>query len=224
MDSGFLLIDKPAGMTSHDVIDHVRRATGVKRVGHSGTLDPFATGLLIVGVGREATKRLGELLKKDKEYVGTIALGAVSETYEKTGKITVNNGVVAPSRKEVEDAVKGFVGKIKQVPPMFSAKKFEGKRLYKLAQRGIEVKPKECDVEVHKFEILSYEWPLLSVRVECSSGTYIRSLANDLGARLCVGGYLSELRRMKIDRFSVEDALELSKLSPENWRSRLFSL
>lgn len=224
MDSGFLLIDKPSGMTSHDVVDAVRRVTGERRVGHSGTLDPFATGLLIVGVGREATKRLGELLKKNKEYLGTIVLGATSDTYDRDGRIESKIKDLELGKDKVEEVLREFRGKIRQKPPLYSAKKVGGKKLYELARKGIEIEVKESEVEIFELEAVRYEWPTLEIRVRCSSGTYIRSLANDIGARLGVGGYLSELRRTQIDGYSVADAIPLPDLSSDNWRSRLFSL
>lgn len=224
MNTGFLLIDKPAGMTSHDVVDRVRRATGERRVGHSGTLDPFATGLLIVGVGRESTKRLGELLKKDKEYVATVVLGATSDTYDRDGRVVAVAGATEPSQGEVEAAAKSFVGKISQVPPLYSAKKVAGKKLYELARKGIEIEVKPSQVEVYEIEVVRYGYPTLEIRVKCSSGTYIRSLGSDIGAKLGCGAYLGELRRTAIDRYRVEDAVPLDKLSPETWKGSLFSL
>ena len=205
-------------------MDTLRRVTGERTIGHSGTLDPFATGLLILGVGREATKRLGELLKKDKEYIGTMALGATSDTYDRDGKILNIEGAREPERPEVEAAVRSFLGKIRQKPPMHSAKKVGGKKLYELARKGIEIEVKESEVEIFEIEVVRYEWPTLVIRVKCSSGTYIRSLANDIGAKLGTGAYLSELRRTKIDTYSVEGAIRLADLSPENWQNFLFQL
>jgi len=136
--SGFVLIDKPKGLTSHDVVNNLRKITGVKKIGHAGTLDPFAEGLLILGVGREATKGLSRFLKSDKEYLAKIRLGAVSNTYDREGKIEVKERAKIPSRKEIEKALKGFIGRIQQVPPIFSAKKIKGRRSYKLARKGIK--------------------------------------------------------------------------------------
>lgn len=220
---GFLFIDKPSGITSHDVVDWVREITGVERVGHSGTLDPFATGLLIVGVGRDSTKRLGTLLGADKEYVATVRLGATSDTFDRDGDIHTGEAVVEPSFNWIVDASKEFVGKIQQVPPIYSAKKVGGKKFYELARRGKEIHPEPVSVEVFEFKVLHYDWPRLTMRVRCSSGTYIRSLANDVGQKLGCGGYLEELRRTSVGRLSVREATSLAALTAENWEQRLVS-
>jgi len=226
MDEGFLLIDKPEGITSHDVVDRLRRITGVQRIGHAGTLDPFATGLLVVGVGRGATKRLSEVMGQDKVYEATAVLGATSDTQDKTGKITDNRlqTTDAPSVTEVGEAMVKFVGPLKQVPPMYSAKKIRGEKLYELARRGEEVVRQPVDIVIHELVLLSFEPPKLTFRVRCSSGTYVRTLAHDLGTALGVGAYLSALRRTAIGGFRVEDAATLESLSPENWQERLFQL
>ncbi|HTK04730.1 MAG TPA: tRNA pseudouridine(55) synthase TruB [Candidatus Eisenbacteria bacterium] len=221
-----MLIDKPEGITSHDVVDRLRRITGVQRIGHAGTLDPFATGLLVVGVGRGATKRLSEVMGQDKVYEATAVLGATSDTQDKTGKITDNRlqTTDAPSVTEVGEAMVKFVGPLKQVPPMYSAKKIRGEKLYELARRGEEVVRQPVDIVIHELVLLSFEPPKLTFRVRCSSGTYVRTLAHDLGTALGVGAYLSALRRTAIGGFRVEDAATLEDLSPENWQERLFQL
>ncbi|MBU1613046.1 tRNA pseudouridine(55) synthase TruB, partial [Patescibacteria group bacterium] len=154
----FVLIDKPVGWTSHDVISRLRKKYGIKKIGHSGTLDPFATGLLIVGVGRDATKRLDEFKKMPKVYVATIHLGAVSDTHDKMGKIelTMSNEQLTnlPSRNDVEDVLKRFVGKQLQTPPMYSAKKIQGKKLYELAREGITVERKPAEIEIYDIKLL----------------------------------------------------------------------
>jgi len=221
---GFILINKPAGITSHDVVDKLREITRIKKIGHAGTLDPFATGLLILGIGREFTKKLSIFQKKDKEYIATLRLGAESDTFDKEGKIVEKKVKKIPERKEIEEVLKNFLGEIEQIPPAFSAKKIKGKKLYELARRGIKVKPKPQKVKIYEISILEYEFPYLKIKVKCSSGTYIRSLANDIGKKLGCGAYIEELIRTKIGEFSVEKAIELSKLTPQNWKSFLFKV
>jgi tRNA pseudouridine55 synthase len=221
---GFILINKPAGITSHDVVDKLREITKIKRIGHAGTLDPFATGLLILGIGREFTKKLSIFQKKDKEYIATLRLGAESDTFDKEGKIVEKKVEKIPERKEVEEVLKSFLGEIEQIPPVFSAKKIKGKKLYELARKGIKVQPKPQKVKIYEISILEYKFPYLKIKVKCSSGTYIRSLANDIGKKLGCGAYVEELVRTKIGEFSLKSAVELSKLSPQNWKSFLINL
>jgi tRNA pseudouridine55 synthase len=219
--SGFILINKPSGPTSHDIVDALRRITGVRKIGHAGTLDPFASGLLILGVGREATKKLSVFLKQDKEYTGKIKLGAVSTTYDRDGEIRLVQGAEAVMWSEIKNVLTKFVGSIEQVPPAFSAKKIKGKKLYELARTGIEVKLKPVSVIIYSIKLLNYDWPFLEIRVKCSSGTYIRSLAHDIGRSLGCGGYLEELCRTKIGKFSLNEAVEISRLNPRNWQEFL---
>jgi tRNA pseudouridine55 synthase len=221
MEGGFILINKPAGITSHDVVDKLREITKIKRIGHSGTLDPFATGLLILGIGREFTKKLSIFQKKDKEYVATLRLGAESDTFDREGKIIEKKVEKIPERKEIEEVLKSFLGEIEQIPPAFSAKKIKGKKLYELARRGIKVKPKPQKVKIYEISILEYKFPYLKIKVKCSSGTYIRSLANDIGKKLGCEAYLEELIRTKIGEFSLDNTIELSKLNSQNWKKFL---
>jgi tRNA pseudouridine55 synthase len=221
---GFLLINKPKGITSHDVIDKLREITKIKKIGHAGTLDPFATGLLILGVGRDFTKRLSIFQKKDKEYIATLELGKESDTFDIEGKILKKEIKKIPSRKEIEEILKNFLGEILQIPPIFSAKKIKGKKLYELARKGIKIKPKPQKVKIYEILILDYNFPYLKIKVKCSSGTYIRSLANDIGKKLGCGAYLYELKRTKIDNFSIEKAVDLDKINFKNWKDFLFDL
>jgi tRNA pseudouridine55 synthase len=211
--SGFLLIDKPAGITSHDVVDRVRRATGERRVGHAGTLDPFATGLLIVGVGRDATKRLDEFLGQDKEYVAEATLGATSDTDDCDGTITELSTTHTPSTEEVRDVLATFFGTHEQVVPSYAAKKVSGKKLYEYARAGLPVPHVTSSVTIHDIELLSYEWPRITFRVRASSGTYVRAIARDLGAQLGTGAYLTSLRRTAIGNQSVTSAHSLASLT-----------
>lgn len=218
---GFLLIDKPAGITSHDVVDRVRRVTGVRRVGHGGTLDPFATGLLVVGVGRSATRRLGEVSGSQKTYEAVGVLGATSDTQDGTGTVIPTPDAAVPDETRLKDAMRRFAGTILQTPPMYSAKKIGGKKLYELAREGKEVAREPVEVTVHELELLSYAPPRFAFRVRCSSGTYVRTLAHDIGGALGCGAYLAELRRTSVGDLRIEDAIALDGLTPENWTSML---
>ena len=205
-----LLIDKPAGMSSFGVVARVRRKltleTGHKvKVGHTGTLDPFATGLLILLVGK-ATKRSNEFLKLDKWYEANIRLGATSTTGDPEGKITSTVQFQDTHTLDIQAVLQSFIGEIEQTVPAYSAVKINGKRAYKLAREGKVVEMPKRKVMVYAIEMLSYKWPDLRIRCHVSSGTYIRTLGEDIGKKLGVGGYLTELRRIKVGEYSVEDA------------------
>ena len=221
-EGGFLLVSKPSGITSHDAIDYLRKITKIKKIGHAGTLDPLAEGLLIVAIGREYTKRLSLFLKKDKEYIATIKLGEVSDTFDKEGKIEKKKIKKVPELLEIEDVLIKFVGEINQIPPIFSAKKVKGKKLYELARKGIKVEPEPTKVKIYELQILEYNFPYLKLKVFCSSGTYIRSLANDIGKELGCGALLESLKRTKIGEYSLEDAVDLYSLNEKNWKNYLF--
>ncbi len=209
--NGFVFVDKEKGMTSFDVVAGVRRACGVRRVGHAGTLDPLATGLLIVAIG-EGTKLLEYLLGQDKEYLVKARFGAVSDTFDAEGDITnISNSMLG--RDNVEKAMESFRGLILQVPPRYSALKIGGKRACDLVREGKEVEMKGREVEILGFEIEKFSWPVVDFRVKCGSGTYIRSLVHDLGQALGCGAYVEELRRTEIGVFSLDDAVLLGELS-----------
>lgn len=225
-----LLIDKPAGMSSFGVVAQVRRklseATGVievkgkdgvirqkrkkVKVGHTGTLDPFATGLLILLVGK-GTKRANEFLKLDKEYIAMVRLGATSTTGDLEGEITEQAVREIPNKMVVEKCVENFVGENWQTVPAFSAVKINGQRAYKLARAGKQVEMPRRKVQIYELEILRYEWPELVIRCKVSSGTYIRTLGEDIGKALGVGGYLTALRRTEVGEYRVEDAQTLEE-------------
>lgn len=210
-----LLIDKPPGMTSHDVVDRIRRITKEKRVGHAGTLDPFATGLLIIGVGRESTKTLGTFLHMDKTYEAVFYLGATSDTFDKDGAIHQHPVDHQPDHQQIKEAVISFIGTQNQRAPLYSAKKIRGQPLYRLARTGQvdeSMRPVK-QITIHDIRLLEYKWPLVRLVIDCSSGTYIRSLADDLGAKLQVGAYAQELRRTRIGSFSVADATPIKNLA-----------
>lgn len=204
---GFLLVDKEKGMTSFDVVRDVRRKFGVKKVGHSGTLDPLATGLLLIAMG-EATKLLEYFVGCDKEYEVVGKFGFVSDTFDADGEIVKGLKEKECDRVEVEAELGAFVGDIEQVPPKYSALKINGKKAYELARAGQDVEMKVRNVRVGKFEILDFNWPEVKFAVQCSSGTYVRSLVHDLGARLGCGAYVQELRRISVGEFNVKDADE----------------
>lgn len=203
-----LLIDKPKGITSHDVIDEVRKITGERRVGHAGTLDPNATGLLIVAVGREDTKKLGNLTKNtDKTYEAEIFLGEERDTDDVEGKTTfMNKKITPPDMVTIKRVIKEFTGSQEQTPPMYSAIKLKGKKAYELARKGVSPNLAPRKIIVHSIKVLEYAYPKVKIECKVSSGTYIRALARDIGRKLGCGGYLRELRRTKIGEFSVEKA------------------
>lgn len=205
-----LLIDKPQGITSHDVIYKLRKLLGEKRIGHAGTLDPNATGLLIVGVGREFTKKLGELTTgTTKTYEAEIVLGATSTTEDAEGEIINSNSQAIPEKHLVEEILKTFEGEQFQVPSSHSAIKIEGKKAYQLARKGLEVKLEPRKIVIHSIKLVEYEYPILKLECEVSAGTYIRALARDIGKKLETGAYLKNLRRTKIGEFSVTNAVRL---------------
>lgn len=213
MKDGILLIDKPAAMTSFGVVARVRRVltkeAGKKvKVGHCGTLDPFATGLLVLVTGKE-TKNAEQFMKLDKVYEATIKLGCTSTTGDPEGDI-VDTSDVQPTEDELRNVLKTFVGQIEQTPPAFSAIKVDGQRAYKLARKGEAVEIPKRTVTVHSLELLDYAYPEVRIRTHVSSGTYIRTLAEDIGKTLGTGAYCTELRRTKIADWSVDDAQTLS--------------
>lgn len=209
-----LLIDKPKGITSHDVVDRVRRITGERRVGHAGTLDPNATGLLIVGVGREDTKKLGSITKDtSKTYEAEIFLGEERDTDDVDGKTTlVSSGVTQPKEADIKRVLKEFIGEQSQIPPAYSAIKINGRKSYDLARSGQTVVLEPRIVTIHSIKLLKYEYPILYIVCEVSAGTYIRTIAHDIGRKLGTYAYLKELRRTKVGEFSVDKAQSLQQL------------
>lgn len=204
-----LQIDKPLGWTSFDVVRKLRRLVRTQKIGHAGTLDPLATGLLILCTGKY-TKRINEYMAREKEYTGTITLGAITPTYDlESDPQDFRDASFVTQEGAAEMIVQRFTGEILQVPPAHSAIKVGGKRVYELARKGKEVKLEPRPVIIKEFEIVSLQRPVLAFRVVCSTGTYIRSLANDLGAALNCGGYLSSLRRTRIGEYRVEQAMTM---------------
>lgn len=205
---GILLIDKPAGPTSHDVVDRVRRKLKMRRIGHAGTLDPAATGLLIVLVGK-ATKISQYLMSLNKVYQGTMVFGRITDSHDGDGKVLEEREVPDLTEDEVCAYIKPFVGDQYQIPPMFSAKKHGGIPLYKLARKGKTVEREPRFIRISKLSMSAYHKPVLEFEVHCSKGTYVRTLAHDLGEKIGCGAYLSSLRRTEIERFSITDAVTL---------------
>jgi len=208
---GILVVDKPQGMTSHDVVDLVRRRFGLKKVGHAGTLDPMATGVLVMLIGK-LTKSSNSFISDDKEYDATLTLGGRSDTGDAWGKIAPSGTTASFSPSEIEKAFSAFTGEIEQSPPMYSAVKFKGKKLYELARKGISIDVKPRKVVIKRLDISSIALPSVSFRVTCSKGTYIRQLCVDIGETLGCGGYLSRLVRTRSGAFTVGQAIALDEL------------
>ncbi|MDO6431221.1 tRNA pseudouridine(55) synthase TruB [Flavitalea sp. BT771] len=205
-----MLIDKPLNWTSFDVVRKLRGMVKTKKVGHAGTLDPLATGLLIVCTGKY-TKKINEYMAQEKEYTGSITLGATTPTFDLESEPENFRDFSGITLEIVQQAVVGFTGLIEQVPPIHSAIKKDGQRVYELARKGKEVKLDPRPVTIHVFEITGFHLPLVHFRVVCSTGTYIRSLANDVGAALGCGGYLSSLCRTRIGSFHLEQAMNIEE-------------
>ncbi len=208
---GILLIDKPAGCTSHDVVDRVRRKLKMKRIGHAGTLDPLATGLLIILVGK-STKASQYLISLDKEYEATMLLGQTTDSQDADGQIITTQEVPNFSREQIESALNTFLGDQFQLPPMFSAKKINGVPLYKLARKGEEVERQPRFIHISEIELTDFSLPKISFSTTCSKGTYVRTIAHDIGQKLSCGAHLIQLRRTATDKFKVENALSLETL------------
>lgn len=206
---GIYFIDKKVGPTSFDVVGFLRKRSGIRKIGHAGTLDPLASGLLIVAIGRENTKKIDEFMKLDKEYEADINLEAFSETDDNEGKKEIVEIGTRPNRMEIENILEDFNGEIWQTPPLYSAIKINGKPAYKYARKGEKLEIKARKIIISKLMIMDYQFPILKLRINCGSGTYIRSLARDLGKKLKTGGYLTALRRTKIGDFSVDSAIKL---------------
>ncbi len=258
---GILLVDKPATWTSFDVVNYTRRIVANFeekkpkncKVGHTGTLDPFATGLLVILIGKEYTRKAAELSKVDKSYEVTMTLGATSTTGDPEGEITPSavisnaserslevpaesaeisrsprddNGVVdtIPTKEQILEALEGFKGQIEQVPPAYSAIKVDGQRAYKLAREGKEVKIEPREVTINRLELVDYEYPNVRLVANVSSGTYIRTLAEDIGKKLGTGAYTTQLRRTTVGSFTIEDATEVKKLDVSNMQELLNEL
>lgn len=209
--SGVLVVDKPVGMTSHDVVQAIRAGTGIRRAGHTGTLDPRASGVLVILIGPAV--RLSEFVSaSDKRYQAIIRLGGSTDTFDADGRFTRQETPINITEEQFEKVLKTFEGEIEQVPPPYSAVKVQGRKAYEMARKGEEVELEPRIIQVHHLEVLEWAPPEVVVDVHCSSGTYVRSLTNDLGEALGTGAYLVGLRRTKSGRFTLRDAVPLRKL------------
>ncbi len=208
---GALLVDKPSGPTSHDIVDAIRRQFGLKKVGHCGTLDPAATGLLIIVLGR-GTKLSERLMSDDKVYEGSIKFGETTNSYDADGDLVASLPVPPLTLEELDQAAEEFIGDQMQIPPMVSAIKKDGVPLYKLARQGIEVEREPRLIHIYNFRFKTYEEPFASFRIACTKGTYVRSVAHDLGQKLGCGAHLVSLRRVVSGKFDVADATPFEDL------------
>jgi len=215
-----LLVDKPLGRTSFYAVMRIRKAISMAsgkrkvKVGHAGTLDPLATGLLIICTGKK-TKSIADYQGMDKVYSGTIRIGCTTPSFDAETEPTALVSLEAITREDVDRAARELTGDITQVPPLFSAVKIDGKRAYKLARKGSDAQPEPRQVRIHRFDITGWEGDLVSFEIECSKGTYIRSMARDFGEKLGVGGYLTSLRRESIGSYSVVDALDIDPITEQ---------
>jgi len=207
---GIFVIDKPTDWTSFDVVAKIRNKLNVKKVGHTGTLDPKATGVLVLCVGK-GTKLCQKLTGFDKEYLCEITLGANSTTDDQEGEIVETEGATEVPITNIENTLNEFLGTFEQIPPQFSAKKINGKKAYELARKGEKADVKPAEITVHQIELLDYKWPVLKLKINCGKGFYVRSLARDIGEKLNVGGYLTGLRRTKVGYFTIENAISIDK-------------
>ena len=218
---GILVVDKATGMSSHDVVGRVRRVAGLRRVGHAGTLDPLATGVLLVCLGR-ATRLVEYLVGQPKTYVARVRLGQTTDSYDADG-VVVNKRPLTFTPTDLDNALAQFRGDIEQYPPMFSAVKRQGQPLYKLARQGIEVERPLRPVTIHELTLLHCELPFIDLQIRCSSGTYIRTLAHDLGEVLGCGGHIVALRRTAVGSFAIETAVSLADLTTDNLPTHLLA-
>jgi tRNA pseudouridine55 synthase len=208
LNPGIYAFLKSKGVSSYDII-RVLKKDNKEKIGHAGTLDPQASGVLVVAIGKEFTKKLQNEVKKEKEYIAEIYLGKISETFDEEGEKTIIKINKKPKLEDVKKAIFKFIGKIKQTPPIFSAVKIKGKPLYFYARKGIKINPKEREVEIKNIKIIKYKWPILKIKVLCGPGVYIRSLANDLGKYLKTGGYLKNLIRTRVGDFSLKNCIKI---------------
>lgn len=223
---GVLLVDKPQGMTSHDIVARMRRVFRIKKIGHAGTLDPMATGLLLILVGK-ATKVSQYLMSMDKEYTGTVKLGEVTDSQDADGEIVATAPVPELSQADVEKEMKTFMGDQYQTPPMYSAKKVNGQKLYKLARQGKTIEREPRVIHVSRYDVTNFNLPEVSFIVGSSKGAYIRTLAHDLGERLGCGGHLNSLRRTAVAQFRIEDSNTLEaieNMAPSELRRKLIPI
>lgn len=205
---GILVLDKPPGISTMELVRRIKRASGIRRVGHGGTLDPMATGVVPICLGR-ATRLMEYMLDSSKEYIGEVRLGISTDTYDAEGEITSRGDPSGVRREGIEDVLSRFLGQTEQIPPMFSALKRKGKRLYELARQGIEVEREPRNMMVHSIRLEDWNPPVATVHIQCSRGFYMRSLAHDIGVQLGCGAHLKSLTRLRTGRFRIADAVSI---------------
>lgn len=215
---GIIIVDKPLGMTSHDVVSCIRRKFNMRRVGHAGTLDPMATGVLVMLIGK-ATKLFSKFESFDKAYKATLILGTKTTTADTQGKVIEQRAFGHFTQEQVEDAFKGFCGEIEQVPPMVSAIKVGGRKLYELARRGIEVKRNPRQIRIDVLKLLEFQPPKVKFYLECSKGTYVRQLAEDVGEKIGTVACIAEIERTKVGPFVLKDAVSLEECDKSHIRT-----
>jgi tRNA pseudouridine55 synthase len=215
---GIILVNKPQGVTSHDVVDIVRRKLTMKRVGHAGTLDPLAEGLLVILVGK-ATKLFSKFVNFDKEYLGVLKLGEVTTTGDSQGELVEKKDYAGIDEARLQESFASLVGDIQQVPPMVSALRKGGKRLYALARKGITIEREPRSIKIYSLKILKIELPLVEFYVRCSKGTYVRALAEDIGKLLGCGAHIIKIKRLSIGFFKLDDAVNVDKISEADLRT-----
>jgi tRNA pseudouridine55 synthase len=206
LKEGLLLIDKPEGRTSFSLIRSLRKLTGVKKIGHAGTLDPFATGVMVILIGRDFTRLSDKLLIQEKEYLACVSLGVSTDTYDCDGKVVARSKKI-PTPDEISAIITKFQGEIEQIPPMYSAKKVQGRKLYELARKGSVIERTPAKIQLTT-EMLSYAYPTLDLRITCSKGTYIRSIAHEIGQSLGCGAHLAKLNRTRSGTFCLEECMD----------------
>lgn len=215
---GIMIVNKPNGMTSHDVVACVRRKFKIRRVGHAGTLDPLATGVLVILVGK-ATKLFNKFVSFDKAYRATLILGTATTSADIEGKITQRHPFDHIAQQQIEDIFQNFIGDIEQIPPMVSAVKRAGRKLYQLARKGIEVERKPRQIRINRLEIEGFNPPEVQFYLECSKGTYVRQLAEDVGKALGCGACISQIQRTKVGTFSIEEAVDIEDINESHIRN-----
>lgn len=209
IEKGIISVFKPKGISSFGIIRKLRQITGIRKIGHAGTLDPLAKGVLVVGIGKQACQKLNKVVVKEKEYLAKIRLGASSPTNDSEGEIIIKKINKEPSFKKIEKTLLSFKGKKRQKPPIFSAVKVNGQPAYKLARRGQRIALKSRLVELKEVEIVDYSWPYLKLKIITGPGFYVRSLARDLGKKLKTTAYLAELERTRVGKFKKENSIKL---------------
>lgn len=216
---GILLLNKSCGYTSFDLVRKLRKITGISKIGHAGTLDPFASGLMVMLIGRSYTKMSHRFMSSDKAYKACVQLGKETSTFDLEGDVTSTSDYI-PSLEEVKAAIQEQQGTKEQIPPMFSAKKVQGKKLYELARKGITIERK-AQIVTLETTLIRYDYPELEIDITCSKGTYIRALADEIGKKLTCGAHLKSLVRTRSGHFSLDECIFLEKLEPSNWHKFL---